>query len=131
MAKKKHKCTQRHFEIFKKECAFWIEYYDLSSYAFTYEHKKDDPDYTEAKCHYFTIDRHATITLLDNWERKPNDDQVRLAAFHEISEVFFGDVRTLGDARYVEEHEIRRAVHSVIRTLEHKLYPLKKHIRNK
>ena len=121
----KNKTTAKHFEIFKTECQKWIEIFGLKGWQVIYDHVKMDRDTIKADCNYSVIKRHCEIRLNTSYPHKVSNDSIRRDAFHEVCELFIGELVTLAEYRYSTKDEIEEQAHAIIRTLENVLWEKK------
>ncbi len=116
-----YKTTKKHFEIFKKECAKWIEFFGLKDWEIGYHHQEDDD--TLASLKYDLSGGWATIYLATEWERKePTILEVKECAFHEVCELLLARIRTLAMYRFTTRDEIEEATHGIIRRMENSVF---------
>ena len=119
----KVKITEEDFEVFKKECLRWIDILGLKGYSFHFTHKKEEKqNYATIKT--WTIPRVVTVNLATE---VPKDlysaDEIKLAAFHEIYEVFLSRLVWLANSRCTSEWELDEETHKIVHTMEKVLYP--------
>ena len=119
--------TKADFKLFKKESEKWIDIIGLKGFEFRFCHALFDGDdnSTFADVSWDTAGRCAYINLYKEWPDiyQKNDNEVRIAAFHEVAHVFIGKLGNLARARYIKEREIEEEEHAIIRTLEGILFP--------
>jgi hypothetical protein len=137
MAKSKaYKCTNQHFEMFKQECQYWIDRIGLKDYSimYTFEQWKDGKYEDSYACAAFsTEDRLATVNLTPEWVGlKPDHYRICWCAFHEICELWLGDLRDWIDLEV--ERQLDTFIHRLVREMENAFflpdyasrYPVKK-----
>lgn len=118
------KITNKQFEIFKKECERWIEYFGLKNWQIHY--LLDDID-GRAEIRYNCQDGIAVIVLAKEWDEIDdffvNDTSIKRSAFHEVLELLLGRLTNMASRRYnVDVGDIDEEAHSIIRTLENTIY---------
>ena len=116
------KTTKKQFEIFKKECKKWREFFGLSNWNICYLLGDMDGYAAGTVCDF---DQHqAHITLSDyydfSWSWKPSD--LKQYAFHEICHVVLERIDYIACARFVQQSEIDEEIHSLIRMLENVIF---------
>jgi len=117
------KTTQKHFEIFQKECRKWIEIFGLYGHRFYFQHE-DIEGRQLAYCIYPDAqeDRVFTLGLTVNLDRGYSMIDIKRSAFHEVMEAFLYRIHNLARSRYVQPEEIDDEIHNIVRTLEVAVY---------
>lgn len=126
------KTTGKDFELFKKECLFWINYFGLKDWHVVFHHDILEEDNFAAQCDTTLAQRHSTIFLnkeLSDDTYPLTDEDIKQIAFHEVCELLLRKLRTLGENRYATEIEIYEATHEIISVLTNTLLPLRKYIK--
>lgn len=119
---KSYKTTKKHFKLFKKECRYWLDKFDLGSWGIDYS-QTNSPEFPEVRG-YITVlwkDRVATISLAIDWgEDKPTQKKVAETSFHEACELLLWMVRVYGvtNASPSQIDEVNSYNHATIRRLE-------------
>jgi len=114
-----HKTTTAHFEIFKKACQKWVAEFGLTDWRIIYEHSDELDDDAAALCAAQPIDRVACIMLSTNWDtEEPTEQMVRLAAFHEVTELLTMGLYEKAMSRSIVEQDVMAENHILIRRLE-------------
>ena len=80
--------TKNHFELFKSECRKWQDILSLKDWYIDFEHDLIIEG-NEACANMDLNAKAATLILSTEWVGEVNDLTVRMAGFHEMSEVFF------------------------------------------
>ena len=111
------KLTNKDFEIFKKECEFWLDYFHLRDYKVTYEFTNIDNAF--ANCASDSIGRQAIISL--NSDDYEFDVDLEMSAFHEVCELMLGDIYAML-ADYYSPSACQQQTHYIIRKLENSVY---------
>lgn len=112
-----------HFNIFKEEASFWLEWFQLSNWCVSFKHKKLD---ALAECWTKSQDRVAQLLLSTDWrDEEPLESSIRRSAFHEVCELWLRNLAALGENRYVDPDEISKETHRLIRFLENRVWPKK------
>ena len=91
--------TKGLFSLFKREVNKWANLYGLKEYDFCIEREKL-PDDREADVTIDDENRIAVVRLNSTWSYKPTEEGIRLAAFHECTEVLLDELEELGKKRY-------------------------------
>ena len=116
-----YKTTKKHFEIFKKECEKWIEYFGLKDWDIHYAHREDADNL--GTCGYNMVSCHATISLTINWDDdEPTTVAVKKIAFHEVSELLLARLVSVAHTRSATGHDIEEATHGIIRRMENSVF---------
>ena len=114
------KTTAKHFEIFKTECLKWIYTFGLTDWEFHFKHA-DLENNNMAQCERNSNSHIAKLSLCKTWPTDTminlTEENVRKAAFEEVCHVFLYRLSSNAYARFIMEHEINEAEHSIIRTL--------------
>ena len=119
------KTTKKHFNLFKKECDYWIKEFGLTNWCVRYYHRKDSKQEVHAWCNFEFSGRAVDITLNaevdDDYKLNP-EFETKLSAFHEVCEVLLFPLRYLAEARFLTDNEIDPEIHNIIRTLENAVF---------
>ena len=109
------KTTKKHFELFKKECKYWIDKLELSNYDVRYKWEElDHFDEAQSKIKY----NYTVVLYLDtDWEEEVNNKEVKEAAKHEIVHLLLGRLTLNAEARFIGRSEIDEAMEEVVRKL--------------
>jgi len=115
------KITEDQFEIFKQECAKWVDFFGLKNWQIHYLFKQIQNNRAEVT--YDIVGGIATITLNKSWvEMDPslvNDRAIKKTAFHEICELFLCRLGYMVNQRYgLIYPDVEEEIHKIIRTLE-------------
>lgn len=116
------KLTQKHFEIFKKECLKYQDIFELHNWDLHFRWQNSDTD--RASCHNKVSGYISTLFLSRNWEghgQKITDDDIKEVAKHEMIHVLLERVTASGRYRYVSENEMEEAEEELVRKLEYLL----------
>lgn len=121
-----NKTTKDQFELFKKECEFWIDYFGLKGWRVEYSHKKT-VDEARADIIWNCAGRIATITLNTIWVDEDRcvitNDNVRRSAFHEVCELFLARLNMMANGKIDNQpHDVNEETHNLIRTLENTIF---------
>jgi hypothetical protein len=114
--------TQKQYELFKSECAYWQKRFGLLDWEFSYRHGGAD-EYARADILIKYDAKIATISLSDDWgEEEPlTDGLVAKTAFHEVDEVRYAWIRRLMET-FSADSISDSAVHGLIRTDENVIW---------
>lgn len=113
-----HKTSKIHFDIFKKECNYWIEKFGLKEWNVDFQHD-DNIEGSLASCSVNLPARKAIIFLEPLWgDDNPTPQELKRVAFHEVMELFLSPVWYLAEERFVTANQLEENRHGVIRTME-------------
>ena len=116
------KTSTRHFEIFKKECAKWIDFFGLKDWDILYAHNDSRPD-SCANVTYNLSAKNVVIRLTKTWGEQPiTVKRIKRSAFHEVCEVMIARLVICSAARFLNKDEIEEASHDIIRRLENSVF---------
>lgn len=119
------KTTDKHFQLFKKECRKWIARFGLLGWRFYFQHE-DLPDGKQiAYCIYpeDLADRVFTLGLsVDLGDLDETEMDIRRSGFHEVMEAFLYRMNFLAKSRDTHPEEIEEENHNLIRTLENVVF---------
>ena len=116
-----YKTTKADFTDFKDECDRWIAYFGLLDWEVCYTHDGDSDD-ARATCYPDYEGRIAILTLGTKWTMKPENNEVKMIAFHEVCELLLSPLSLAADSRYTTKDTIIAAIHSIIRRLENTMF---------
>jgi hypothetical protein len=115
--------TEKHFEIFKRECEKWIKRFGLLGHRFYYIHADGPTQYLAyCICPNAHQDRVFTLGLSKTLNCDYSMINLKRAAFHEVMEAFLYRLNNVARCRYVVPEEIEDEVHNIIRTLENVVF---------
>ena len=115
------KTTEKDFELFKKECQKWVDYFGLHGWDIFYKHKQKEDCF--GCIDYDTAKRNAVIYLSIEWEDEYySPEKIRETAFHEICELLFARIKIINLNRFVGDDEMDEEIHNIIRILENKVF---------
>lgn len=125
MGNKLSKTTKTQFELFKKECEFWLDYFGLKGWCVEYDHEKYDDG--RACCGWKVIGRIAYIRLATEWESYRNNQitefDIRRCAFHEVCELLFSRITMMAKNKISNyEDAVEEETHNLIRILENTIF---------
>lgn len=118
------KTTKKHFEIFKKECEYWIEKFKLDNWTFVYEWRDISKHGVDGACNQGGLNYVAHISLDtdiddENISKEISIEQeIKNCAKHEITHILIKRMKLLAIQRYVREEEIEDEEESLVRKLE-------------
>jgi len=116
---KDHHTTPAHFELFKKECRKWIDFFELSDWNIYFDHPNNPEGGFLARSTFSSITLVATLFLNRNWQHdKPNNQWVKKCARHEVIHILIGKLSVLAESRYVSEDEITPATEGLVHKIE-------------
>lgn len=114
------KTNKTQFQIFKKACARWIDFFGLKDWSVYYRHEYDEKNM--ASIVYNLQGKAATIYLSTEWNIRVTKKLIRRAAFHEICELMLARLVICSRSRFVTDDEIAEAVHGIVRRLENTVF---------
>ena len=116
--------TKADFELFKKECEKWIDFFQLRSWEVMLVHADD----IEPALGWFATNfkgRTAKIGLTVDWQSdNPTKELIRKVAFHEVCELLLVrlTICVSPDATPSLVDDITEQTHAIIRRLEHAVF---------
>ena len=120
---KSYKTTKKHFKIFKRECRYWLDRFNLWSWRVDLHHETFSED-SKGNCAWVEADwqnKTCDISLDIFWGKyKPTKKRVAVSAFHETCELLLYMLSTeakVDRSPSVEENLISYR-HTIIRRLE-------------
>ncbi len=118
---KSYKTTKKHFKLFKKECRYWLDQFDLGSWRVEIWHENNKDEAGRAWMFANWKGRSADLGLsVDFGKDKITTKQVSRSAFHEVCELFMFLLRIYGEtnANPAQMDEVTCHLHAIIRRLE-------------
>jgi len=113
---------KKHWDLFVKECKFWLDYYGLKGWDVRYVHDEDNDN---AGSYWISVEaRKITINLSrETQEWLCNTHEVQLTAFHEVTEAgLLGRLKEYAKHRYIQEREIDESTHEIVAVLENTIF---------
>lgn len=116
------KTTKKQFEIFKKECEYWVKEFGMLGWRFYFSHESLTDCY--ACCFWPDKSEYRNFTITFNKDLNERDKDIfttnfiKKVAFHEVMEAFLFRISYIGECRYIQPEEINEERHHLIRTLE-------------
>jgi hypothetical protein len=116
------KTTKKHFELFQKEAAKWIEYLGLKGWRVTFRHYYLSG--SRAEIHSDSLaDRSVSIFLSTDWGNDlVTDSNIKRSAFHEVCELLLLRIYSMAVDRDSTESQVTEESHNIIRTLENTVF---------
>lgn len=114
------KTNKKHFEIFKKECEYWIDRFELSNWEIFFEFKKEKDIEARALCSTDEVGRIVNIDFSDEFlgfDKITNED-IKQTAKHEIIHLLLADIANQKHNVFSSEREWRKDLEIVVRKLE-------------
>ncbi len=122
------KTTKKHFELFIKECKYWINKFGLRGWCIDYTNERL-VDGNKADVSWKMISRVARINLEPIWGDKDEiykvitDKMIRQTAFHEVCELLLGRLGMMADGKIANTKDAtEEETHNIIRTLENTMF---------
>ena len=117
--------TKKDFELFKKECAFWIDKLNLRSWRWEVGYDDIGNQYGEAEIFYGA--RAISVTLSDFLPKDRRAELIAETAFHEVFEAgVMGRVRIMAEQRDYSAIELESEIHAITNRCQSLLLPLRK-----
>lgn len=118
--------TVKDFELFKKECEYWIDYFGLKGWFISYEHSQREPN-NAATIYYKTEARDVIIILTKKWDDfdiQKIEPEIKKIAFHEVCHLLLANLSVMAhdEATNLQKSEIRGYEHEIIAVLEKTIY---------
>ena len=114
------KTNKKYFEIFKKECQYWIDFFGLTDYRiefFMSEEINGARGQTEDYKDLMALD----ITFPTELHDETGIEKIKKTAFHEVCEGMLMRVREMANQHYNWEL-VNKEIHTTIRRLENSIY---------
>ena len=119
-----NKTSKEDFKLFKQECKKWMKIFGLTDWEPYFLHLSKKGSDALAGCSFNVVSRGATFHLNKNWaDDVVSDKEIKITAFHEVTELLLGPLNYLSRERYVAVDQIEEATHAIIRRLENVAYP--------
>lgn len=120
---KSYKTTKKHFKLFKRECRYWLDRFDLGSWEAHFVHgESDHPDTNNSRAWFYTnwTGRLFTIGLSSKWNLDIKKKGLSKCAFHEVCEILLGRLHINSDidACPTQKDDNDEVTHAIIRRLE-------------
>ena len=114
------KTTNKHFELFKKECNYWLDKLKLDDFEANYYHENISYNKADASVSADYKYRRADFTFsIDDFDKDTfNDEYIKNTAKHEVLHLLVGEMKDLAQDRYIIKDEIIKADERLIRKLE-------------
>jgi hypothetical protein len=117
-----YKTSKEDFELYKQECIRWLDIFGMKSWYIDFSHELLF-DGHEACANVDLNARSANLTLSEEWGSVVNDETVKLAAFHEVCEVFLAPLVGCAYDRFnLSMESIAENTHVIIQTLMNTMY---------
>lgn len=108
--------TEKHYDIFCKECLYWIKKLSLFKYEYFFKWNEIEE---RANIVIHNDSKIIIITLSTTWYNlEPTPKRIRKSAFHEICEVLLNKLCLIALSRYFNPDDLESESHSVIRIME-------------
>jgi len=120
---------KKHFELFRKECEYWVNKFNLNDWRVAYRFDDDYDTWDVDARAVIKVDpemstRIAVIWLNMEWNSEElNEFNLREAAFHEVLELRLWSFRKMAEMPFpIGRIMIDKEVHIIIRILEGLLF---------
>jgi len=117
------KTTKKNFDLFRKECEYWMDEFGLKGWELKCYHTKTKPR-NLARTSFNTVQRWVCTTLNVDWGKYPTTDyDIKRTAFHEVVEgALLANIRALAEERYTTQDQIDEEIHNLVRVLENTVF---------
>lgn len=117
----KEKDKEKRVELFKKCVRRYIEIFGLRDYEVFIDEQLNSN--VRASCSWHDMNDGAqqlSIFYSKQWieDEKRNNKEIDKVAFHEVCEGLLSEINNLCYERFIQEREVRTAIHRIIRRLE-------------
>jgi hypothetical protein len=120
--------TKKHFELFVKECKYWIDKFGIKGWDIEFTHKSLC-DENKAGISWKIMSRIASINLEPKWGEKQElyktitDKVIRKTAFHEVCELLLGRLAMMADCKISNYRDaVEEETHNIIRIFENTVF---------
>lgn len=113
------KTTKKQFELFKRECRYWVERFKLDNYRIYFSWDADERTY--AQCSVNLKGQNCTFWFTKNWNneiRPLNNEEIKEVAKHEVIHALLGRLTENSFSRFVTEIELAEAEEELVRKLQ-------------
>jgi len=119
MSKDKVKITEKQFELFKKECLYWQDRFELHNWEIHFRYQEDNN--VRAGINFSIVGYVATVFLSKEWNNYKiiTDQDIKIVAKHEMIHLLIGRLGQIGETRFVIEDELKEAEEEIVRKLEY------------
>ena len=126
MKKKLYHASETDLQIFAEEAMKYRSYFGLLDWEIGCQIKKL-PKGHEAEVEFDFPASLARLSYAFEWDEKPTEESIRLAAFHEICEVMFAEfIKLICESRSLSEDlyadAIEKEKHAIIHILEEVIF---------
>ena len=122
------KTTKKHFDIFKKECEYWLKFYGVTGWEICFYHE-DLGGERAAMAMYSMGDRNSGLLLAKNdypdeiITERNFTEELKVIAHHEVCELILGRINEFAKLPYgVSDKLLEDARHEVIMRLQDSVY---------
>ena len=114
------KTTKKDFEVFKRECEYWVKKLQLDDMEIHYWHENPTNERADASTSIDTVGRRADIRFsVDNFD--PNEFSLKYikdVARHEMLHILLDGLNDVAHSRFILRDQITQATEVIIRKLE-------------
>lgn len=113
------KTTQKHLDIFKKECQLWIDRFELNHFRIFYDHCQVKDCY--ARINHDVSNSVATIEFNKEWAMAGVDnleESIKETAKHEIIHLLLAKLSTYGISKHYTKSDCIETEEELVRKLE-------------
>jgi len=116
------KTTEKDFELFKKECEYWIDFFGLTEWEVDILHQ-NHPKGGKGEAWNWNKpgDQYCQIGLCKDIEHEIYCSFEEIA-FHEVCHLLLAKLYWVGSCRYAQLEELGTAEHEVVRRLENSVF---------
>lgn len=116
-----YKTTKKDFQEFKSECWKWIEYFGLKEWEWDIRHEEPIQDNARAGYNLVYMSKYICVRLNTKFAVKPDKNEIKQCAFHEICHVLLAELSRLGMAVY-RDGVVEKEEHRIIQILENTVF---------
>ena len=115
------KITQKHFDLFKARCEYWINRFELNNWKVYFEIKNFKEKNILGDCNAVLDGYVATLTIAKEWtERtKITNEEIDEHAKHEVIHLLLARMSLVGRARFAAQDEHYEAEEELTRKITH------------
>ena len=117
------KTSKKDFDIFKKECERWIEFFGLKDYSVRILHENTEGG---GEANIWTDEFQKCATIKQSIDLKHEclrtKEEIKRAAFHEVCHLLLSDLYFKATCRYLSDSELDGTEHAIIQRLENLVF---------
>ena len=110
------KTTKHDFELFKKECQKWIDFFGINEWQIQFKHTELSGCDAQCKTHYGCKWSYLSLAT-EIYEYDYSETLIKSCAAEEVCHLLLSPLCKEAENRYITEGEIRKTEHEIIRRL--------------